>query len=172
MCAKLFGVKAPLSIIIIYPIMGLRHSPLKLLISMNIKYVTFDHSLHFLFISLIFNKVVVDLNRPGILSCQSSITMLPWCVLLCCLLTARAQQVTLITGGDNSPATQTSEIYDPASGAQCSLTSMFPDKRFFHTQVTSGHRQLSAHNRDQINWPFTSCQSLMKPKRLLKGALA
>ena len=57
--------------------------------------------------------------------------------LLSCLLTAQAQQVVLITGGDNSPATQTSEIYDPASGAQCSLTSEFPDKRFAHTQVTS-----------------------------------
>ena len=43
----------------------------------------------------------------------------------------------LITGGDNSPATQTSEIYDPASGDQCSLTSEFPDKRFAHTQVTN-----------------------------------
>ena len=62
--------------------------------------------------------------------------MLSWCLLLCCLLTARAQHVILITGGDNPPATQTSEIYDPASGTQCSLTSEFPDKRFAHTQVT------------------------------------
>ena len=43
----------------------------------------------------------------------------------------------LITGGDNSPATQTAEIYDPASETQCSLTAEFPDKRFAHTQVTS-----------------------------------
>ena len=54
--------------------------------------------------------------------------------LVSCLLTAQAQQVVLITGGDNSPATQTSEIYDPASGTSCSLPE-FPDKRFAHTQV-------------------------------------
>ena len=59
-------------------------------------------------------------------------------LLLSSLLTGQAQRVVLITGGDNSDATHTSEIYDPASESSCSLPQL-PDKRFAHTQVISAH---------------------------------